>query len=126
MRTARLSTIVFALLEVFAFSCGGDDEPGAPHPKDASSEKASLDVQPPPPDAVEEGEAVVPTSDGGTDESEASIPDGGDADASTRCGDGVVDPGETCDDGFRDSCGACNADCLGTGDGRPHVACGCA
>ncbi len=33
------------------------------------------------------------------------------------CGDGVVGGDEVCDDGFKDACGSCNADCTATGDG---------
>lgn len=33
------------------------------------------------------------------------------------CGDGVLDAGETCDDGFTDACGSCNATCTATGAG---------
>ncbi len=46
-----------------------------------------------------------------------------------RCGDGVVDGGETCDDGNRDACDGCSRDCapevgLGCGDSVPFPACG--
>ena len=46
-----------------------------------------------------------------------------------HCGDGVVDAGETCDDGNRTSCDGCSRDCavetgLGCGDGVPYPACG--
>ena len=34
-----------------------------------------------------------------------------------RCGDGVADPDEQCDDGFTDDCGTCNVDCTGPGTG---------
>jgi hypothetical protein len=128
MRTARLSTtIAFVFLELFAFSCGGDDEPGNPSRGDASSEEASPDVEPTPDeDAGTEGEVDDSPSETEIDEGETSMPDVGEAEASAHCGDGIVGPGEVCDDGFRDSCGACSADCREPGDGRPHVACGCA
>ena len=46
-----------------------------------------------------------------------------------HCGDGVVDAGESCDDGNRRSCDGCSRDCavetgLGCGDGVPYPACG--
>lgn len=31
------------------------------------------------------------------------------------CGNGTVDSGESCDDGYNDNCGVCNADCTGPG-----------
>ena len=34
-----------------------------------------------------------------------------------RCGDGALGPSETCDDGFTDACGSCNADCSAPGTG---------
>jgi MYXO-CTERM domain-containing protein len=34
---------------------------------------------------------------------------------SAVCGDGTVQTGETCDDGFTDACGTCNATCTGPG-----------
>ena len=38
--------------------------------------------------------------------------------ASGSCGDGAVQSlFETCDDGFTDACGSCNADCSGAGSG---------
>jgi cysteine-rich repeat protein len=33
------------------------------------------------------------------------------------CGNGIVEGGETCDDGFTDACGTCNATCDGAGGG---------
>jgi len=33
------------------------------------------------------------------------------------CGDGTQDPGELCDDGYRDECGTCNSDCSSPGTG---------
>ncbi len=33
------------------------------------------------------------------------------------CGNGMVETGETCDDGFADACGTCNATCTGAGMG---------
>ena len=33
------------------------------------------------------------------------------------CGDGLLHPDETCDDGYTDACGSCNADCSGAGTG---------
>lgn len=33
------------------------------------------------------------------------------------CGNGQVEAGEVCDDGFTDACGSCNATCSGTGSG---------
>ncbi|MCB9592296.1 MAG: MYXO-CTERM sorting domain-containing protein [Sandaracinaceae bacterium] len=33
------------------------------------------------------------------------------------CGNGIVETGETCDDGFADACGTCNVDCTGGGSG---------
>ncbi len=46
-----------------------------------------------------------------------------------RCGDGVIDGGEGCDDGNRDDCDGCSPTCgvetgLGCGDGVPYPACG--
>ncbi|MBU1238642.1 hypothetical protein KJ865_02940, partial [Myxococcota bacterium] len=35
----------------------------------------------------------------------------------SSCGNGVLDEGETCDDGFADACGTCNEDCSGPGSG---------
>jgi len=48
---------------------------------------------------------------------------------SAACGDGVIDTGETCDDGNRTSCDGCSESCqietgLGCGDGVPIAACG--
>ncbi len=45
------------------------------------------------------------------------------------CGDGVIDGGETCDDGNREDCDGCSASCaveagIGCGDGVPYPACG--
>ncbi len=34
-----------------------------------------------------------------------------------RCGDGLVEAAEVCDDGFTDECGTCNADCTAVGTG---------
>ncbi len=42
--------------------------------------------------------------------------DGGDG-GEVACGNGAVEPGEACDDGFADACGSCNADCTGEGAG---------
>ncbi len=33
------------------------------------------------------------------------------------CGNGDLDDGEACDDGYADACGSCNADCSGPGSG---------
>ncbi len=33
------------------------------------------------------------------------------------CGDGVVNGADVCDDGYTDTCGACNEDCTGAGSG---------
>jgi cysteine-rich repeat protein len=35
----------------------------------------------------------------------------------TVCGNGIVEPGETCDDGHTTACGPCNATCTGPGSG---------
>jgi len=40
---------------------------------------------------------------------------------SAACGNGILDNGEVCDDGFIDACGSCNATCSGVGAG---AACG--
>lgn len=32
------------------------------------------------------------------------------------CGNGLLDEGELCDDGYRDPCGTCNSDCSGSGE----------
>ena len=34
-----------------------------------------------------------------------------------ECGNGVVEPGELCDDGNTNACGPCNATCSATGAG---------
>ena len=35
----------------------------------------------------------------------------------TECGNGEVELGEVCDDGYTDACGTCNADCSEEGTG---------
>ncbi|MCZ7683372.1 MAG: DUF4215 domain-containing protein [Sandaracinaceae bacterium] len=42
------------------------------------------------------------------------------------CGNGVVEPGETCDDNNALACGGCNATCGGAGTGRCDDGTGCA
>lgn len=100
-----------------ADASGGTD---APAKKDASADR----------DAAQGGDASLDAdvgSDGEAGDADASTDTGSDGDAAgVVCGDGVESPGEACDDGFRDPCGSCNADCTGPGDGRPHHACGCA
>jgi hypothetical protein len=95
----------------------GDAEPGD-HDLDDAGGDQDLDAA---------READAETSDGDA----ALCPDGAcevhpDAGTPGPCGDGVMNAGEACDDGFRDDCGACNRDCSGPGDGRPHAACECA
>ena len=34
-----------------------------------------------------------------------------DGDCTATCGNGILEAGEVCDDGFTDSCGTCNTDC---------------
>jgi plastocyanin len=40
-----------------------------------------------------------------------------DNDCVASCGNGVVEDGEICDDGYTDACGTCNADCTNVGGG---------
>jgi hypothetical protein len=45
--------------------------------------------------------------------------------APPQCGNGVIEAGETCDDGNALACGTCNATCSGTGTGTCPVGTGC-
>ena len=38
-----------------------------------------------------------------------------DNDCGVVCGNGLIEAGEVCDDGYTDACGSCNADCSGIG-----------
>ena len=42
-----------------------------------------------------------------------------------KCGNGIIEAGETCDDGNALACGSCNATCSGTGTGGCPVGTGC-
>lgn len=42
---------------------------------------------------------------------------GGGSSGPATCGNGLVEPGEVCDDGFTDACGTCNVDCTAVGSG---------
>ncbi len=52
---------------------------------------------------------------------DATMTDAAKADAEAgsppECGNGTQEPGESCDDGYTDACGTCNADCTGPGSG---------
>jgi cysteine-rich repeat protein len=41
------------------------------------------------------------------------------------CGNGVVEPGEFCDDGNTNACGPCNATCSGAGAATCAAGMGC-
>src|SRR5262245_22296139 len=124
----RLWAIAPFLPMFFAASCGGDDGAPASGSHDATLETGTDAAS----DAAEGGEVDEGSQPDQQDESDAGfqseIGDGdagsnaeaGDADGATAllCGNGNVDPGEACDDGFRDVCGSCNEDCSGPGDGR--------
>ena len=58
--------------------------------------------------------AVCTPGDGVCCEGCSSVNDG---DCTATCGNGIIEAGEVCDDGFTDSCGTCNTDCSGTGTG---------
>jgi predicted outer membrane repeat protein len=47
----------------------------------------------------------------------ASACEGLDSGVLATCGNGEIENGEVCDDGFTDACGTCNADCTGEGSG---------
>jgi hypothetical protein len=137
MRKRRYVLMGWALAGLFAVGCSdsGDnvDPPGppdaasdtSPDRRDAGDEKdagETGDEGGEGGDAGEAGDDVSVDAEGGPADAEA----GSDALPPGVCGDGVLNAGEACDDGFRDACGSCNADCTGAGDGRAHVACGCA
>jgi hypothetical protein len=93
-------------------------------PDHDASETSLSDVSDAKPDT--QAEVGAPDADAHDD-----APDAADAAAEAEaaapsvCGDGIKSGNEACDDGFRDDCGTCNADCTGPGDLRLHAACIC-
>jgi hypothetical protein len=133
MYLRRILGVALSLPALLALSCGdsgenvgdehdaGTDQRVADHhveadvARDGGDGDGATEVG----DAPGEGDAeAMPPIDADSGEGDALVPG--------PCGDGVLNLGEACDDGFRDACGACNADCSGPGDGRLHAACVCA
>lgn len=72
------------------------------------------------PDLSDTSDSADPTD--ATDSSDVSdASDESDPSTPSLCGNGTLDDGELCDDGYADACGTCNADCTAVGSG---AACG--
>src|SRR5260221_11141083 len=126
MRSLRLWTFRLSLPALF-ISCGDDgSNVSVPEYADVSSDRRAADAPEAGPDGNDSGAAGDVGSEGSRFDADAGQTDAElEADARGVCGDGVVNVGEACDDGFRDECAACNPDCSGPGDGRPHASCTC-
>ncbi len=73
-----------------------------------------------PPEDDGQGGFGASTSEGGatsSSSSSSSTSSTGGSGGMATCGNGMMEPGEACDDGFTTACGDCNADCSAPGTG---------
>jgi hypothetical protein len=97
---------------------GGLDDAGEIPDAPTQGDTGAHDALPP----EDAGDAGIDAEiDAPLDTSAPDAKDGGPA----VCGNGKIEPGETCDDGRTDACGACNATCTGPGNGKARAACAC-
>ena len=104
-RSALLASVVVLLAPGCSLILGYPDRI---EPTDAETDQDAED-----PTVDEAGD---PIDDGIEDPTEDEVEDT-EAEEEAECGNGVLETGEDCDDGYTDACGTCNADCSGAGSG---------